>query len=125
MTKKKCLSIMTSMICTASVFAGGVQLLTANAETYSEKMQYGDYLYYKQVDEDEDGIYDYIEITDCDESATEVEIPSEIYGLSVTSIGQVAFSSCENLTSIEIPDNIISISESAFVYCTNLISIDV
>ncbi len=66
--------------------------LTAYAVSYSDSVKYGDYLQYKQVDEDYDGTYDYIEISDCDQSAESVDIPSEIEGLSVTSIGDYAFS---------------------------------
>ena len=38
---------------------------------------------------------DYVEITDCDTSATEVEIPSEIDGVPVTIIGDYAFTDCD------------------------------
>ena len=44
--------------------------LTAEAVTYGEKIKYGDYLYYEPVDEDENGTYDYVEITDCDTIVT-------------------------------------------------------
>lgn len=39
---------------------------------------------------------------------------------NVTSIGDVAFDSCESLTSITIPKSIVSIGESAFCCCRNL-----
>jgi uncharacterized repeat protein (TIGR02543 family) len=42
---------------------------------------------------------------------------------TLTSIGDFAFSSCTNLTSLDIPDGVISIGKFAFTYCTNLTSI--
>lgn len=72
------------------------------------------------VDEDETII-----ITDCDESATEVVIPAEIDGLSVTSIGDMAFYGCSRLTDITIPDSITSIGDSAFYDCLRLTDITI
>ena len=66
---------------------------------------------------------DYIEISDCDEAADEVVIPSEIDGVPVTSIGDEAFQECTRLTSITIPDSVISIGISAFKGCLNLTEI--
>ena len=45
---------------------------------------------------------------------TEVEIPSEIDGLPVTAIGDNAFQYCMNLTSVTIPDSVVSIGDYAF-----------
>ena len=36
---------------------------------------------------------------------------------AVTSIGDYAFSSCDGLTSVTIPNSVISIGEAAFQYC--------
>ena len=44
---------------------------------------------------------------------------------TVTSIGYYAFSNCDNLTSIEIPNSVTSIGDYAFYYCSNLTSITV
>ncbi|MDE6775588.1 MAG: leucine-rich repeat domain-containing protein, partial [Ruminococcus sp.] len=54
----------------------------------------------------------------CDESAEKVVIPSEIDGLPVTGIGDYAFFDCSGLTSVTIPDSVISIGESAFGDCS-------
>ena len=89
--RQKLISVLSAAACTMSFCAGAV---TVSAVTESETMKYGDYLSYRQIDEDEDGTFDYIEISNCDESVTEVVIPSEIDGLPVTSIGYEAFCEC-------------------------------
>jgi len=68
---------------------------------------------------------DYIEITGCDESAMEVVIPAEIDGVAVTSIGNSAFNWNSSLTSVTIPDSVISIEAGAFSECTSLTSITI
>ncbi len=55
--------------------------------------------------------------SDCN-SLTSIEIPD-----SVTSIGKYAFYDCRSLTSIEIPDSVTSISDYAFSYCESLTSV--
>lgn len=42
---------------------------------------------------------------------------------SVTSLGEIAFAVCDNLTSITIPDGVTSIGDRAFYECPNLTSI--
>ena len=64
-----------------------------------------------------------ITITDCDTSATSVDIPSEIDGIPVTSIGNSAFYFCSSLTNIIVPSSIMSIGNSAFYGCSSLTSI--
>ena len=63
-------------------------------------------------------------ITDCDKSVTEAVIPTEIEGITVTSIGQ-AFAYCTSLTSVEIPASVTSIGSAAFQDCTSLTSIEI
>ncbi len=53
----------------------------------------------------------------CD-GLTSIDIPD-----SVTSIGSFAFYDCDSLTSITIPDSVTSIGSYAFEYCNKLISI--
>ena len=56
---------------------------------------------------------------------TSVEIPSNINGYPVTSLGNSAFSRCSDLTIITIPDSVTSIGEYTFEYCTGLTSITI
>ena len=58
-------------------------------------------------------------------SATNVEIPSTINGINVTTIGDNAFNSCTSLTSIEISEGVTSIGEYAFTDCTALASVKI
>lgn len=67
----------------------------------------------------------YIEISDCDESAVKVDIPSEIDGAPVKVIGQAAFFKCSSLASVTIPDTVEMIEGSAFAYCSSLSSIEI
>ncbi len=61
----------------------------------------------------------HIVITDCDEYAENVEIPSEIDGVPVTEIGDRAFHFC-NLQTVTIPDGITRIGSFAFLNCDYL-----
>ena len=61
-----------------------------------------------------------IMITDCDESAVNVTIPSKIGGKSVTEIGAGAFSDCSKLKTVNMPDTIQYIDNNAFQFCGKL-----
>ena len=116
MWKKICAVMTAGAICTMSL------PWTVSAVVVGETGTYGDLTYTVL----EDGT---VEITDCDESATEVEIPAEIDGMAVTSIaGGItggAFAYCDALTSITIPDGVTSIGFGAFAYCGSLPSITI
>lgn len=64
-----------------------------------------------------------ITITDCDKSAVNVVIPSEIEGMPVTVIGMDAFKYCSNLVSVTIPSSVTIIDSSAFYGCNNIADI--
>ena len=65
-------------------------------------------------------------VTDCNSTARgALVIPATYNDKPVTTIGDSAFSGCNKLTSITIPDSIISVGDKAFYYCTNLTSITI
>lgn len=53
------------------------------------------------------------------------EIKEVVIDDGVTSIGNYAFSGCENITSITIPDSVKTIGEWAFDHCSSLVSVDI
>lgn len=65
-----------------------------------------------------------VEITGYTGTDTELVIPSEIEGKSVTSIGGYAFYNNNKLTSIRISDNVTNIGRAAFYACQDLTSIN-
>ena len=84
--------------------------ITAIAETY------GDYEYRVLTDGT-------VEISRYSGSDTDINIPSTIDGKNVTSIGVTAFSKCEDITSVTIPNGVMTIGESAFIGCSSLVSV--
>ena len=69
----------------------------------------------------EDGTY--ATVTKYEGVATEVFIANTYNGVPVTFIGESAFSGCDSLTSVVIPDSVTSIGYEAFRDCTNLTSV--
>ena len=67
----------------------------------------------------------YVEITQYKGNETNVEIPTTIQGLSVTSIGYQTFLGCSEIVSIDIPEGITEIQPYAFNGCSGLISVTI
>jgi hypothetical protein len=76
-----------------------------------------------------DGVYVYkviddgtVEIEKYLGNETEIDIPSELGGKTVTSIGKKSFSKLKRneYTTVNVPDTVTSIGELAFAYCQNL-----
>ena len=82
-------------------------------------MTYGDFEY--SVNENNEVTIDRFNNT----TATSVDIPASIGNYPVKYIGYIAFSDRTNLTSITIPNSIISIGERAFNSCRNLENITI
>ena len=65
-------------------------------------------------------------ITDVNTSISgDITIPATLGGYSVTTIGYEAFDSCNNLTSVTIPDSVTYIVNLAFSNCTSLKSVTI
>ncbi|MDY5212704.1 leucine-rich repeat protein [Intestinibacter sp.] len=84
--------------------------------TDSESLTFGNFTY--TVDSSE------VTITGYTGENTEITIPSEIYGMKVTTIGEEAFEG-SSLESIIIPESVTRIEDSAFADCTSLKSITI
>ncbi len=63
---------------------------------------------------------DHAEIVKCDRSAVTAKVPDTIENKPVTVIGEGAFTRCESMTSITMPDTITAISDYAFSGCSKL-----
>ncbi|MGN1481551.1 leucine-rich repeat protein [Porcipelethomonas sp.] len=105
---KKVLSVSTAFMCAACAFSG-TQFMTV----YGEENVYGN-LKYNLLDVNSDGEGDYVEISGCTETVTEIEIPATIDGLQVITIAQRAFYNCSELESVTLPSCMSNIEKDAF-----------
>ncbi len=102
---KKLTAVFLAVIMALSVLT--VAPFTVSAATY------GDYEYRLEDDYT-------CTITKYNGSASNITIPSTIYGNKVTKIGWSAFEWCENIVNVNIPNTVTSIDSYAFSACSNL-----
>ena len=108
---RKYFAVLLALVMTLTAFP--LSGLTASAASS------GDFEYEVLSEEDKT-----CEITDYTGEATELTIPSELDGYTVTSIGGSAFKYC-NFLSAKIPDSVTSIGISAFYSCDSLTSVTI
>ena len=65
------------------------------------------------------------EITGVDESIEDGNIPAELDGHKVTSIGRYVFMNCENLKTVVIPEGVVSVGHTSFFRCEQLESLSI
>lgn len=111
--------VLTTCYVTLPAVTGGVGLSSVNAE----ETQPSDFTYKTYPG-------DVVEITGYKGSATEITIPSEINGKTVTSIdasryGRGAFEGLDNLKNVTIPDSVRYIGSHTFENCTSLQSVTI
>ena len=114
--KKGLAALTAGLLCLGSVGLSGVELPASADVPYFYAGTYGD-LYYDVIDAVE------IRITGCEKEVTAVEIPAEIAGKPVTSVGRSAFSGCNSLAAVTIPDSVTRIGLDAFYKCSSLTTI--
>ncbi len=95
---KKLLSVITATLCAATA---SVCSISVSAEKTSAVLTDSN-LAYVNVDEDEDGIYDFVRITGCESSAESVLIPKAINDLVVKEIDPMAFATAVSLISVDV-----------------------
>ena len=94
----------------------GFTITAIEAVTQTE---YEEYIKTPKFSVDSDGT-----ITACDGQMTELVIPSEINGKTITGIGNYVFQNNTAITSVVIPETVINIGCWAFSGCTNLTEIE-
>ena len=121
--KKVLASVTAGVLCVGGAGLSGVESVQESMGTVLSASAYDgityEGLYYNVTDTGE------IEIARCYEYVRKVNIPIEIDGKFVTSIGKEAFSNCTGLTEITIPDSVTSIGGRAFSGCTSLTEITI
>ena len=104
----------------ASVLAIAVMLSCVPFDGWEVKAKESETLvsegYTYQVNEDGNSVT----VTDYIGTDSDIEIPSEIDGKSVTSIGYWGFSGCDSLTGVTIPASVTRIGDYVFLESNNL-----
>ncbi len=121
--------IITGLTAYTMLLTGGMTFMPESAVDFEIRVSA-----YEEYEEYTEGTYesltyanygDHIKIIECDTSLTTVEVPAEIDGVEVTVIGDFAFADCFDLTSITLPETIISIESCAFEECNSLTTIQI
>ena len=101
--------------------------VTVNGDLYT----YGPYTFLLTLVVDYEGMYYGMELYSCDKSIEVAEIPSEILGCPVVTIGSwnvtdaPGFSGCSSLREVIIPDTVTRIADDAFKDCVSLESVNI
>ncbi|MDY2656375.1 MAG: leucine-rich repeat protein [Candidatus Limiplasma sp.] len=111
---KRIALLMISLLLCFAAGAAAENTQPAPDETY----ECGDYAYILL----EDGS---AEVTGYAGAASKLEVPGELDGYPVTTIGDSAFWECKSLTDITIPDSVTTIGDSAFGWCDSLTDITI
>ena len=111
---KKVLSVVLAMVLMLSIMPTELFTITASAATSYTK----DYYTYTVADGE-------ATITDVDTDISgDVVIPTELNGYLVTYVGDYAFSGCNKITNLTIPENIKRTGEASFKGCTGLTTVN-
>ena len=100
-------------LCAVALLIGCVFLLTPEAQALTE----GGYTYTVSGGN--------ATITKCSNASGEVTVPTTLGGYPVTAIYSAAFQNCTGLTSIIIPDGIISLGGRTFIGCSSLTNVTI
>lgn len=109
---KKVISIIITVTLLLSVFSAGAVVHAASAEKTS-----GDYKYTADGGK--------AEITGYTGNETEVNIPADLDGNTVTALGEDLFKNNHNIEKVTIPDTITEIGNCAFFYCEKLSKVNI